>query len=130
MLERFTGYLVRDEDEHAIPSLTHPLFVGFRHDQPGLNEARKIAADRSGKFGPQVVVDVTSGAEAKVLHRYVDTIEKAVVDGPAQVLRLRPDKPAHIHKTYLCMLRTQIEARTEAGTSWPPSRLSCDIVGN
>jgi hypothetical protein len=76
MLDRFTGYLVRDEDERAMLNPTHPLFVGFRHDQSGLNEARKIAADRSGKFGPQVVVDVPDGVEVEVLHRFVDTLEK------------------------------------------------------
>lgn len=75
MLERFTGYVVRDEDEHAMPNPSRALFVGFRHDQPGLNEARKTAADRSGKYGPQVVVDMASGAEVSVLHRFVDTME-------------------------------------------------------
>jgi len=85
--------MVRDEDEHAMLNPTHPLFVGFRHDQSGLNEARKIATDRSDKLGPQVVVDVASDAEVKVLHRFVDTVERPAVAGPAQAL-CRP-RPRH-----------------------------------
>jgi len=64
-----TAYMVRDEDEHLVPERDHALFVGYRHDDEGLNEARKIAKDRSSKGGPQLVVDVVDGEEISALHR-------------------------------------------------------------
>jgi hypothetical protein len=72
MAGAITWYEVRDPDISAGRDTSEPYSAGYRHDGPGLRDARQWAAEHSAGGRELVIVELVDGEAKGELVRYKD----------------------------------------------------------